>query len=583
MTLPPDEPPIPPERPETPRRPRTIEELMGELADGNDEALGALFDAIAPCVRRYLSGRIAPDRVDVTVKTIMLEIHRARGGYAHDTNVLTLALSFAQCVAKDAGYTSKLDQDVRDLVHAGLHVKDVATILDTSPTKVREAVERQHQFLQSLLAENVAKVPAARRCPVTPNATDLVGTVIDRYRIEDLIGSGGFGNVYRATEIGAAGEVAIKVMREIPGEDRSGVESFKREARTMRAFAEHPNIVEIRNQGELPDGRAWYAMGLLHGRALDELVGRETRFSWSRVARLVGQLCSALKVVHAADVVHGDVKPANCFVTDVGLPTESLCLLDFGLAKRTASGDSGTVPSAGAIDGTARYLAPELLSGRAADRRADIYAIGVMMFEMLTGRSPFEAGNFESLVIEKRVKQMPTLADCAPEARFSRGMQAIVRRAMHPDPAQRFASVESLAAAIAALGPTGQRRTPWTTLDHDARVRLVATASISALLASLVTAWFLAGSPKPLPWVPQLTPDHITAAIEAARPSIDACRTGDAPDTAKLRVLGKTGQVIDIVELAESPSSDCIRDVLETLRFPRFETAAGQVEIEVEL
>jgi predicted ATPase/predicted Ser/Thr protein kinase len=212
-----------------------------------------------------------------------------------------------------------------------------------------------------------------------------VGRVLGGFRVEELLGRGGMGVVYRATQLSLDRDVALKVVApELAADDRFR-SRFVREAR-MAASLEHPHLLPVYEAGE-DDGVVFLAMRLVEGESLAELVARERRVPLDRAVRLVAQAAEALQVAHAAGLVHRDVKPANVLVAHVG-GREHAYLCDFGLSRRVSGGSALTRPEG--FVGSAAYSAPEQIRGDVVDGRADVYALGCVLFECLTGRRPFE-------------------------------------------------------------------------------------------------------------------------------------------------------------------------------------------------
>lgn len=561
---------------------------MNRLADGDDGCLGEIYDRVAPTMRDYLLPRMGGDRarVDEAVRTIVLQLHRGRAGYVPGADVLEWAFSFARhLVDPQHRSDATFKDDVLDLAMRGFRAEQIAAVLDVPPGRVVAQIEQSRARMDASLASS--SMSGARVRGATMDGADLVGSDIDSYHIDALVDRGGFGKVYRATHefVGAR---AIKVMHDDAHDDPEAFDRFKGEALMMLGI-KHQNIVEVYDVGRLRDGRGWYAMEFLVGKSLAKVIADNSRMAWSRVAGLVQQICCGLAVVHAKHIVHGDIKPANCFVVGDDPATQVVKVLDFGVAQLVApSGSRHAVGPPRPVFGTTDYLAPELLFGRAADARVDVYALGVMMFEMLTGRLPFVARSTAESIVARCVDAVPTLAEAAPGMKFPRGVERVVRRALATDPAQRFASVDELCIAIEALGPTGRGRLPLALLGRSERVRMCATASLSALVASVGTALLIFFSrPAPPQVEPALTPTHIEATLAPVRPRFAACRAGietESPPRARLLVLGATGQVIGTELLDVDPDSaagECLTSALYDLRFPRFVEKQQPIECDL--
>jgi serine/threonine protein kinase len=559
-----------------------LEHVMARLARGDDGALGELHDALAPRLRAYLTARAPGPDAEAAIGSILLELYRNRGAYIDGADVSTWAFAFARAWLGQAERDNVPPElEVLDLVQRGFQISQVAAILGKPRTSVLALAERSRRSLE----RSIGSAPTASPRTTGMRSGDLIGCEFDKYRIAELLGSGAFGEVYRATHVELGVDRAIKVMREAATDDAAGFDRFRREAQMIAELGEQPNIVFVHDVGRLRDGRGWYAMEHLRGCTLAQRLADEGRLDVSQVLAIVRQVCAGLAVVHRRGIVHGDIKPANCFLVGDDRGHETVKILDFGVAKLIPKGDAErAIAPAGPIDGTAHYLAPEALHG-ATGPRTDVYAVGVMMFEMLTGRLPFEAASTTGLWLAQSTQAAPSLAAAAPSVGFRRKLEALVARALQGDPDLRFASIEDLGEALDALDPAirrgGRRRaSPRTS------VRMFAVASASALTASMATAMLLAADADRLPLarVNTLTPDVIASTVATARPELEACHgvPGSAGPGARLLVLGATGQVIKAEILgpdADTELGECVQEVLFELRFPTFVAAQEQIEV----
>jgi adenylate cyclase len=285
-----------------------------------------------------------------------------------------------------------------------------------------------------------------RRDEQTAPATGeiAVGGVFGGYRIDKVLGRGGMGVVYRAWELGLDRPVALKVVAPHLLEDEGTRMQFVREAR-VAASLEHPNVVPIYAAGE-HEGTTFLAMRLVDGVDLHSEVRHRGPVEPRRAAALLSQVAAALEVAHRAGLVHRDVKPANVLVT----PADHVYLTDFGLARLALPESDGAGEPAGPVLGTVGYVAPEVLTGGAADARVDVYALGCLLFFVLTGRTPFEGPDRESVAAAHRTAPPPKVSEAAPAVPVA--LDAVIARALAKDPAERFASAPELAdAARAAL------------------------------------------------------------------------------------------------------------------------------------
>ncbi len=240
--------------------------------------------------------------------------------------------------------------------------------------------------------------------------------IIDgRYRIEQLLGVGGMASVFVATHIGLSRKVAIKILDSRWRDHADVAERFRNEARTACSIA-HASIVDVFDVGEMPDGRPYYVMELLEGRTLGRLLREFGRVPAHLALQLAERIGEALAAAHDAGVIHRDLKPDNILVLDREGKLQ-IKILDFGIAHADeAPGRRATAP--GTVMGTPEYMAPEQSLGNPAAPSVDIYALGVILFEMLTGQVPLAAGEGEpasTVLIKKVTGRSPALSSAAPD------------------------------------------------------------------------------------------------------------------------------------------------------------------------
>lgn len=275
------------------------------------------------------------------------------------------------------------------------------------------------------------------------------GTMLGGYRIDYRIGGGGMGTVYAAEEPTIKKRVAIKVLRHALADDASTVARFEREARAANDVR-HPAIVDVFAFGKLPDGRPYLVMSFLEGRSLAEEIARRGSIPPAEAWAWAREIAEALAAAHEAGIVHRDLKPDNVFLERFGGRPPRPRLLDLGLAKVTVDpDDEGPQPMkltrSGVPMGTPAYMAPEQWWGADVDARADQYAFGVTLFEMLTGHPPFRSQQFMELAQQHMNAAPPRLSDagCAvPQA-----VEALVARALSKSAGDRFPSMAELVAA----------------------------------------------------------------------------------------------------------------------------------------
>ena len=266
-------------------------------------------------------------------------------------------------------------------------------------------------------------------------------TVVDeRYKVLNRIGSGGMADVYCAEDLQLGRRVALKLLYRRFAEDAEFVERFRREA-SSAAGLQHPNVVAVYDRGEFDD-TYYIAMEFLEGRSLKQVVRQDGALEPDRAIDLVIQILKAARFAHRRGIVHRDIKPHNVIVDDEGRAK----VTDFGIARAGASDMTET----GSIMGTAQYLSPEQAQGHPVDARSDLYSIGVVLYELLTGRVPFDAESAVTIAL-KQVSEEP-----APPSQLNPAISAqledVVTRALQKDPAYRFADADEFIARARA-GP----------------------------------------------------------------------------------------------------------------------------------
>src|SRR5829696_6241117 len=262
-------------------------------------------------------------------------------------------------------------------------------------------------------------------------------TIVDgRYRITDRIGSGGMADVYCADDTHLGREVALKVLHRRFSQDEEFVERFRREA-SAAAGLQHPNVVGVYDRGSHDD--TWYiAMERLRGPTLKQVVVEEAPLDQRRSIDLIVQVLTAAGFAHKRGVVHRDFKPHNVIIG----PGDAVKVTDFGIARAGASEMTET----GSIMGTAQYLSPEQAQGQRVDQRSDLYSIGIMLFELLTGTVPFTGESAVSIALKHVSEPAPSVASLRPDVHPA--LEAIVARALVKDPGGRFQSAEEFILAL---------------------------------------------------------------------------------------------------------------------------------------
>ena len=298
----------------------------------------------------------------------------------------------------------------------------------------------------------------------TPSSTPSLASdgrvLAGRYRLEEKLASGGMAEVWAATDEILARKVAVKLLHRHLAADDSFVERFRREAVAAARLA-HPAIVSIYDTCT-DDGDEAIVMELVDGDTLRDCLAAQGPLEPPRAVDVVAQVADALAFAHRAGVVHRDVKPGNILMCDDG----RVLVTDFGIAK--AAEETNDLTATGAIVGTAKYLAPEQVEGGTVDARADVYALGVVLYELLTGRAPFAADTDLATAVLRLNTEPPKPRQVRPG--IPRSLEQIVLKAMARRPADRYASAEELRAALIAtnLAPDDDDETSMVPRPRDA-------------------------------------------------------------------------------------------------------------------
>jgi serine/threonine-protein kinase len=279
-------------------------------------------------------------------------------------------------------------------------------------------------------------------------APSLVGQVLDnRYKITRKLGEGGMGEVYAADHVHIEKRFAIKLLRPEIVSNPEAVSRFRQEARSSSSIG-HRNIIAIEDFGTLNDGRIYMCMELLNGAALNDLI--TTPQPVDRLLNILIQTGHGLAAAHAKGIVHRDMKPENVFVT-VGPNNEDIPkLLDFGIAKVAGNDGQNNLTRTGTIFGTPFYMAPEQALGNPVDARTDIYAVGVIMYEVFAGSLPFQGESFMGILTQHITTEPEPVAQRASKAGrpLPPGLAEIITRCMQKNPAQRFSTMDELVNAL---------------------------------------------------------------------------------------------------------------------------------------
>ncbi len=288
--------------------------------------------------------------------------------------------------------------------------------------------------------------------PARPRGPDpLIGRVInERYRIISLLARGGMGKVYRAEQAALGRPVALKILNPNQGGDRDP--EFQRrfflEAATSSKLR-HPNTVTIFDYGKTEDDVYYIAMELLEGRTIHRALKDEGTLSSQRTMLIASEICRSLREAHGMGVIHRDLKPANVYLVrhDDRDANESVKLLDFGLVKNVREEDE-QLTKTGTFMGSPKYMAPEQIRSEQGDARIDVYCLGVVMFEMLTGKPPFDHPTPVDTMIAHLTNPVPAMSAVNPEVEVPPALERLVRKCLEKAPDDRFAGMNDVLYAL---------------------------------------------------------------------------------------------------------------------------------------
>src|SRR5213594_2723910 len=326
----------------------------------------------------------------------------------------------------------------------------------------------------NMLVEGQAKAPTPRPAPGPPSqggtavrtpppakpgldrASSLLGEVLDsRYQVQKKLGEGGMSFVYLAREVSTGHDVAIKVLSPKLATDRSSVERLRREA-GLAMRLDHPNVCRILRLGESEDGLIYLVMPFLKGELLSDREVRGGPMDMTLGVTLLKQMCAGLHHAHELQIIHRDLKPENVMLVpddDGGGGIERAVVMDFGLAKeRRADPAIAKLTATGIILGTPEFMSPEQIRGKPLDARSDIYALGIVAFEMFTGKLPFSGRNAQEMMIARLWSQpiaIRTLRTDVPDT-----VEKALTKALQTNPDDRFTTAIEFAEALTGSAPS---------------------------------------------------------------------------------------------------------------------------------
>ena len=282
-------------------------------------------------------------------------------------------------------------------------------------------------------------------------------TIAQKYRVEALIGEGGMGKVYRAHQVALDKMVVLKVLRHSLLSDERTVARFKREAKAASRL-NHPNSISILDFGQTEDGALYIAMEFVPGQDLHTVLSKDGPLGESRIVRLISQVLSALSDAHRAGVIHRDLKPENIMVEQRRNEADFVKVLDFGIAKIQDGDDGPALTRTGFVCGTPEYMSPEQARGGTLDHRSDLYAVGVILYQLVTGRLPFESDSAVGYATKHLTEEPIPPSRRRPELRISQPLERLIMRALSKDPDDRPEDAEVFKDELLAVEKDKERR-----------------------------------------------------------------------------------------------------------------------------
>lgn len=310
------------------------------------------------------------------------------------------------------------------------------------------------------------------------------GSVIDgRYRLERRIGTGGMGEVWRAVHIHLDTPRVVKVVRRDLVSDADAQARFVREAR-LATRVQHPNVAVLHDFATLPDGRAYMAWELIEGQSLAAVLREHGPLPPQRAALIAAQALDGLGAIHRAGIVHRDISPDNIMISPSSHGAERIRIIDLGIA-RDGSLDAPAQTQTGMFLGKFKYCSPEHLGmlpqGESLDGRADLYSMGIVLYEMLTGATPFEETTPHGWIVSHTTRPPRALRDVSPHIPWAPELEAVLTKALAKDRAQRFGDADSFASELRRIVPA----LDWSAVEQTERTRVVGIAPPVAAAGSV--------------------------------------------------------------------------------------------------
>jgi serine/threonine protein kinase len=395
----------------------------------------------------------------------------------------------------------------------------------------------------------------------------MAGMVIrDKYEIVEKIGAGGMATVYRAKHLVFNELRAIKVVSSRMMEDANFLKRFRNEAVITRKL-QHPNAVRVDDIDSLADGRPCIIMELVEGSNLRSVIEQEGPLPLARVLEIGRQAAAALGAAHRLGITHRDIKPDNIVLLKQPDGTDLVKVLDFGIAKLKESEGGGayTATQTGMVIGTPQYISPEQASGKRAeaiDGRADLYSLGVVMFEMLTGRLPFESDTPLGLLLQHVQAAVPPPREVRPDLNIPEPVSQLLMKLLEKDPGKRFQSAEELTSALEH--PDG-----WQTQTVEAQTQVIAAGEYPVSGITISTA----AAGEPIAQIAQISTTTATTAALRAPDRAPSSGAGKWIAGAVVVAVLLVGGYIAVTKRSEPATSHTVTTALPTAPAPQAPSA----------